>query len=457
MDRYVACSSLPVSVEDAFAYHDRRGALERLIPPWESVEIESSDHSLAVGSRVVMKTRVFGIPVRWIAEHSEYDRPYLFADTQLSGPFAAWHHRHEFTAVGRYSQLRDCIEYRIPWGPLGRLAGGGKVQKTLETMFAYRHRVTRDDLIMQADHPTPERCVAISGSSGLVGSQLAALLSLLGHRVRPITRRPGDEASIAVWDSEQQAAKLADVDAVVHLAGKSIADARWSDMIKQQIRDSRVEKTRQLCQSLAQLPRKPQVLVCASASGIYGDRGDELLDETSALGSGFLAGVAKEWEQACQPAVDAGIRVVHARLGIVLSAKGGALQKMILPAKLAGGVLGSGKQWWSWIALDDVLGAMYHAIIDPSLSGPVNFVAPQPVTQRDFARALAGVLGRPPIFPAPAVALRAALGELADALLLASARITPVRLGQAGYRFRFTDLGDCLRYSLGRERLESAE
>lgn len=458
IEKYVASSSLPVSVEEAFAYHDRPGALNRLIPPWESVEIEHSDNSLEVGSRVVMKTKIFGVPVRWVAEHTEYDPPNRFTDTQVSGPFSSWDHQHEFHAVGSYTSLLDRIDYCVPFGTLGRLFGNGKVHATLEAMFAFRHRITRDDLTLQADRPTEPLRVAISGSTGLVGSQLSSLLTLIGHQVRPIVRSAsGDQTAIAAWGSQQETAKFSDVDAVVHLAGKPIADARWTDEVKRQIRESRVVKTRELCQSLAKLERRPSVLICASATGIYGDRGEELLDEESAAGDTFLAGVAKEWEEACQPAVEAGIRVVNARLGIVLSPNGGALQKMLLPAKFAAGSLGSGDQWWSWIALDDVVGAIFHAITDDSLSGPVNFVSPEPITNRDFARALAGVLGRPAIFPAPAFALRAALGEMADELLLASSRVIPNQLTNARYRYRFTDLGDLLRYALGRERLESAE
>lgn len=457
-ENYVASSSLPVSVEEAFAYHERPGALHRLIPPWESVELEHSDQSLQVGSRVIMKTKIFGVPFRWVAEHTEYDPPNLFSDTQISGPFAAWNHRHKFEAVGRYTDMHDCIEYRVPFGPLGRLFGSGKAKATLEAMFAFRHRLTHDDLTLQADRPAKPLRVAISGCSGLVGQQLQSLLTLLGHQVRPIVRTASeDKESIAAWENETEAAKLADVDAVVHLAGKPIADARWTDTVKQQIRDSRVVKTRQLCDSLATLSPKPSVLICASATGIYGDRGDEVLSEESEPGNDFLADVAREWEEACQGAVDAGIRVVNARFGIVLSPSGGALQKMLLPAKFAGSSLGSGDQWWSWIALDDVVGAIYHAITDSTLSGPVNFVSPEPITNREFARTLAGVLGRPAIFPAPEFALRAALGEMADALLLASTRVMPTELTKAKYRYRFTELEELLRYCLGRERLESAE
>lgn len=455
---YVASSSLPVSIDDAFAYHDRPGALQRLIPPWESVEIESSDGSLSVGSRVVMRVRLFGVPLRWIAEHTEYDPPRLFCDTQISGPFKAWTHRHEFRSAGRYAELNDRIEYQIPMGAVGGVLGGGKVRATLEAMFAYRHRVTRDDLTLQADRPCEPMTVAVSGSSGLVGSQLSSLLTLLGHRVRPLVRHASAiEHEIAAWGSEQEAARLAEVDAVVHLAGKSIADQRWNDEVKEQIRESRISKTRQLCESLAKLPKKPAVFVCASATGIYGDRGDERLDEQSAPGNDFLADVAREWEQACQPAVEAGIRVVQARFGIILSSRGGALQKLLLPAKFAAGAMGSGKQWWSWIALDDAIGAIVHTLTDTRISGPVNFVSPQAVTNREFAGVLGSVIGRPAIIPAPAPALRLALGEMADSLLLCSARVAPRQLTESGYRFRFPELDDLLRYSLGYARLESAE
>ncbi|QDT03004.1 Epimerase family protein [Rubripirellula lacrimiformis] len=449
---FVAQVSLPCAVEDAFAYHDRPGALARLIPPWESVELEHSDDSLAVGSRVTLTTKFAGIPLRWHAQHTLYDPPRQFADTQLSGPFAAWDHSHQFTASGDQSILRDSISYRIPAGSVGRLMTSGLVRKKIQRMFAYRHRLTHDDLQLQADRPAPAMTVAISGSTGMVGSQLSALLGVLGHRTRAIVRSAdGSEDQIAAWSGDSEVQKLDGVDAVVHLAGKPIADCRWTDSVKQQIRDSRVIKTRQLCQSLAGLKNKPKVLICASATGIYGDRGDDVLTESSAPDTSFLADVAKQWEQACQAAVDAGIRVVHVRFGIILSPQGGALAKSLLPAKFAGGSLGSGQQWWSWIALDDAVGSIYHAITDPEINGAVNVVSPHPIRNVDFAKTLGRVLGRPALFPAPAFALRLALGEMADALLLASARVKPTKLESAGYRFRFTDLESFLRYALGKD------
>lgn len=458
---YVASSTLPVSVDEAFAYHDRPGALQRLIPPWENVHIEKSDQSLQPGSQVILKTQVAGIPLRWVAEHTHYDPPRSFADVQLSGPFRSWHHKHSFDPVdGQKTRLTDTIRYVLPAGAVGNFFGAGMARGKIESMFAYRHRVTCDDLALHAAHPIQPLTVAVSGSHGLVGSELVTLLKILGHRVVRLSRGKSTRSKpagapdladdqLAVWDSDADAKRLADVDAVVHLAGKSIADSRWNDSVKSEIRSSRVEMTRQLSEKLASLDRRPGVLVCASATGIYGDRGDEILDESSTAGDDFLASVASEWEAACKPAESAGIRVVNARFGIVLSPRGGALAKMLTPAKMLGGALGSGDQWWSWIALDDVLGGLYHAITTPGIRGPMNFVAPEPIRNQSFAKVLGGVLGRPAIFPAPAFALRLGLGEMADSLLLASTRVIPRQLEASGYQFRFTELDAALRYMLG--------
>lgn len=293
--------------------------------------------------------------------------------------------------------------------------------------------------------------IAISGSSGLVGSELKDRLETTGHEVSKIVRSPSQSAHcIAAWESEAEAQRINGFDAVVHLAGKSIADQRWTNRVKAEIRNSRVGPTRHLCESLAALTDPPPVLICASAIGIYGDRGDEVLAESSPVGTDFLAAVAVEWEAACQPAIEAGIRVVHARFGIILDKHGGALQKMLLPAKLFGGALGSGRQWWSWIALEDTVSGIIHAINDESTTGPCNFVAPEPTRNRDFAKTLGKVLGRPAIFPAPAFVLRAALGEMADALLLASTRVEPTKLAATRFEYQYADLESYLRSELGR-------
>ncbi|MCS6851549.1 MAG: TIGR01777 family oxidoreductase [Gemmataceae bacterium] len=297
--------------------------------------------------------------------------------------------------------------------------------------------------------------VLVSGSHGLIGSALVPLLTSGGHRVRRLVRVPAQaEGDAIAWDPERgllDAAQLAGIDAVVHLAGENIASGRWTAAKKLRIRDSRVGPTRRLCEALARGTPPPRVLVSASAIGYYGSRGDELLTEESPPGSGFLATVCLDWERATQPARDAGIRVVNLRIGVVLSPAGGALAQMLLPFRLGvGGTIGDGHQFMSWIALDDLIGAIQHVLVTDRLSGPVNAVAPNPVTNREFTKTLGKVLGRPTILPMPAFAARLLFGELADELLLSSARVQPVQLLQTDYVFRFPHLEGALRHLLGK-------
>ncbi|NIL96531.1 MAG: TIGR01777 family protein [Planctomycetales bacterium] len=293
--------------------------------------------------------------------------------------------------------------------------------------------------------------ILISGSSGLVGSRLTALLKAEGHEVLALVRRPAGSAEIH-WDpvrGELDAGLLEGLDGVVHLAGENIAEGRWTAAKKERIRASRVASTDLLCRALAGLQARPAVLVNASAIGYYGDRGDQLLDEESPAGDGFLPEVCQAWEAATQPASEAGIRVVRLRIGVVLSVEGGALQKMLLPFRLgAGGKVGSGRQYWSWISIDDLAGVINFALTNASLSGAVNAVAPQPVTNQQFTKTLGRVLGRPTILPMPAFAARLALGEMANDLLLASTRVAPTRLEAAGYTYRHPDLESALRHLL---------
>jgi len=298
--------------------------------------------------------------------------------------------------------------------------------------------------------------VAITGSTGLVGSEAAAVLSGAGHEVARLVRRlpaPGEKA--VRWDpakGETDAAGLEGFDAVIHLAGENVGAGRWTPGRKAAIRDSRVNGTRLLCEALAGLARPPKALVCASAVGYYGDRGEETLTEGSPPGAGYLAGVCREWEAASAPAERKGIRVVALRFGMVLSPKGGALARM-LPLFRAGlgGVIGRGRQYVSWVALDDLPHILLHALQRGDLSGPVNAVAPRPVTNREFTEALGKALSRPTPLPVPAFALRLALGsEMADALLLSSARAVPLRLEETGYPFRFPELGAAFRHLLGK-------
>jgi len=295
--------------------------------------------------------------------------------------------------------------------------------------------------------------IAITGSTGLVGAALVSFLTAGGHRVIRLVRKPpsGDDVHWDPAEGVRDLSRLEGVDAVIHLAGENIAAGRWTPQRKDEIRRSRVEGARRLSESLAKLSQRPKALVSASAIGFYGDRGDELLTEDGAPGKDFLARVCQEWEAATEPASRAGIRVVHLRFGMILSAAGGALRKMLIPFKLgAGGRMGSGTQYVGWIAIDDAIGVIHHAVCTESLQGPVNAVSPAPVTNAEFTRILARVLSRPAIFPMPAFAMRFAFGEMADALLLASARVVPTRLQASGYRFRYPELEAALRRLLAR-------
>lgn len=291
--------------------------------------------------------------------------------------------------------------------------------------------------------------ILVTGSSGLVGQALCAALEKQGDRLTRIKRGTGP----GTWDPDNRRVDvkaLEDHDAVVHLAGENIAAGRWTARQKARIRDSRVHGTQLLAGALANLRHKPRTLVCASAIGFYGCRGDETLDETSGPGSNFLAEVCQQWEEAAEPARQVGIRVVHLRLGMVLSPKGGALAKMLPPFKLGGGgIIGDGKQYWSWVTLDDVVGAVQFALGHTALQGPVNVVSPQPATCHSFTKTLGKVLRRPTIFPMPAFAARLAFGQMADELLLCSAKVEPVALRQAGYSFQHPDLEAALRHLLG--------
>lgn len=448
--------TLPVPVEEAFAWHTRPGALDRLLPPWEKVRVLSQTGGIQDGDRVEFLVYLGPVPVRWVAEHRDYQPNRQFRDVQLRGPLAAWDHRHLFEPEGPgQCTLEDRIEYALPGGLLGRWAGLGRVRRQLEQMFQYRHATTAADLAAHAKHQGEPLDVCISGSSGLIGSTLVPFLTTGGHRVRRIVRqKSSDDPNLISWDAASgtlDAEKLEGTDVVVHLAGENIAAGRWTEAKKSRVLQSRVKGTLELAQTLARLERPPRVLVVASATGYYGNRGDAVLDEDAGPGSGFLADVCRQWEAAAEPAVDRGIRVVHARFGIVLSPRGGALAKVLPLFRLGlGGRLGDGQSYWSWISSDDAVGAIHHAIITPSIAGPMNVVTPNPVRNAEFTRTLARVLGRPALLPVPAFALRTTLGDVADEMLLASTRVIPRRLFAAGYEFRHPTLEGALRHLLGR-------
>lgn len=447
-------SDLPIPVETLYAWHTRPGALERLTPPWEQITVVRRTGGVQNGAEVEFRLRAGPASVTWIARHRDVVPGRQFVDEQVRGPFAAWVHTHRTESLGPdRSRLVDHIEYTPPLGAAGTAIAGRMIRSRLRRTFAYRHAITRDDLASHARYAGPPLAVAITGATGLIGRALGAFLTSGGHRVTRLVRgtpHPGDVR----WDPATgriDAAILEGHDAVVHLAGENLAAGRWTRARKERVRMSRVEGTRLLADTLSRLARPPKVLVAASAIGYYGDRGDEILTEGSASGDDFLAAVGREWEEATAPAERAGIRVVRLRFGVVLTPAGSALAKMLPAFALGlGGRLGNGRQWMSWISLDDAIGAIHHALIIPALRGPVNGVAPQPVTNAEFTGTLGRILHRPTIIPIPATALRLLFGEMADATLLASTRVVPDRLLGTGYLFRHPTLEGALRHGLGR-------
>jgi uncharacterized protein len=296
--------------------------------------------------------------------------------------------------------------------------------------------------------------ILVSGVSGPIGKAVVPSLEASGARIARLMRAGSGAgaAEIIRWEPTRPISPdaVSGFDAVIHLAGETIV-GRWTAAKKAQIRDSRVEGTRNLAEALARAKSKPQVFICSSAIGYYGDRGDEVLNEKSASGSGFLAEVCREWEAATQPAAEAGIRTVQIRTGVVLSPKGGALGKMVTPFKMGlGGRLGNGRQWMSWIDVEDMVGAIDHILKSDGVRGPVNLVAPNPVTNAEFTKTLASVLSRPALLPMPAFAVKLAFGEMGETVLLGSQRVEPAQLVASRYPFRFSELRGSLKNTLKR-------
>lgn len=437
---------------EVFAWHERSGAFERLQPPWERVEMRARAGGVRDGLRVALRTRAGPVWLDWEVEHRDYVAGVQFRDVQLRGPFAHWEHLHRFAPDGPEAcVLTDEIDYALPGGPAGALLADA-VRRRLSRVFAYRHAVTKADL-EGGGAPVRPRRVLVGGASGLVGRMLVPFLTTQGHEVVRLVRRPPAGPDEVFWDPALGVIDLAaagPVDAVVNLGGSSIAAGRWTASRRHEILASRVDSTRTLVQALVRLRRPPEVLVSASAVGFYGDRGDERLDETVPPGRGFLAEVCQAWEAELAPAHAAGLRTVALRTGAVLTPAGGALARL-RPLFLAGlgGCLGSGRQWMAWIAPDDLAGLIHAVLRDPRWTGAVNAAAPEPVTNAQFAAVLARVLRRPASLPAPAWALRAALGGMADEMLLASTRAEPARARSLGYAFRYPTLELALRHGLG--------
>ena len=476
---FVAESTMPAPRSMLAQWHFAEGALQRLLPPWQSVDVESAE-PLAEGSRTVLRLAAGPVRARWVAVHEQVRPGHGFTDRAERSPFARWRHEHLFLdrADPSQSQLVDRIRYALPWPariPPVSLIAGPLARAQLARMFAFRHARTSRDVRRHMEHRA--RCgdrpltVAITGATGLVGTALCAFLQTGGHQVIRLVRggraaaRHAQAASAGsvpvapraarevVWNPEGDwdASALSGIDAVVHLAGENIAAGRWSAARKEAILRSREQGTRNLVRALAAVSRPPQVLVSASGVGYYGHSDARHIDESGSPGTGFLADVAQRWERATDLPASCPMRVVRLRIGVVVSARGGVVGTLRTPFNLgAGGPVGSGRQGMSWISLDDLLGAILHVIGTPALSGPVNAVAPHPVTQREFAKALGRAMRRPAFAPLPAFVVKTIFGEMGRELLLSGQFAVPSALLAAGFRFDSPRIDEAMSFEFGR-------
>ncbi len=448
--------------QELYTWHSRPGALERLLPPWEKTSVISRTGTIAPGSTVRLKMFAGPVPYTWHARHVADQPGIMFRDIQQKGPFAKWIHTHRFTGEGDGARLDDYIEYALPGPGIISDLAGKFVEPTLKRIFTYRHQTLRRDIqIHQQYSQTPLR-ILITGGSGPLGSALKPLLTTGGHEVWSLVRRPPIQNRHEIyWDPEKgviDASSLPELDGIIHLAGDNIGQGRWTERKKKRVLDSRQQGTDLIARTAAAMSPKPKVLLSASAVGFYGNTEGRCIREDDQAGRDFISHVCSLWERSARPAEDAGIRTVFMRIGVVLTPRGGALQRLLTTSAVGFAKrFGSGKQYVSWISMDDMIYAMLHALKTESLHGAVNFASPAPVTNEELMHTLARVLRRPLLPSIPAGLLKTIYGQMASEVLLSGCRVSTEKLKQSGYCFRHSDLMQALQVLLGKEALYHPE
>lgn len=450
-------AQFPCSKSELYAWHARPGALERLIPPWEKTSVISRKGSINPGGQVTMRMHAGPIPFTWIAHHLECAPDRMFRDIQHKGPFSQWSHTHLFDDDEAGAILHDKIEYALPFHSFTPKVLQKYLYRTLHRTFQHRKKVLEADLRLHQQFENKSLKILISGASGVLGRALIPLLTTGNHEVWSLVRRPPDRDKNEIfWDpSIGEIEDLPHFDAVVHLAGEYIGLGRWTAEKKKVVIESRTKGTTLLAEKIAAQPQPPEVFLCASAIGYYGDTKDVCVDEDKPPGNDFISEVCRVWEKSVEPAKAAGIRTVLMRIGISLSPRGGALQRLLSTAPF--GYIrrfGSGEQYVSWISSDDTISAIYHAMRCKDLHGPINISAPQPVTNTVFMQTLSEITGIPVLLPVPASLLQVMYGQMATEILLSGCNASCKKLQDSGFSFRHATLAEALRDLLGKFKLE---
>ncbi len=452
---YTKKTQINVPVDRLFDWHARNGAINRLTPPWAPLDLISrKGQGIDKGVQVAFRMKVMGVPRVWEAEHFDFQENRLFRDRQTRGPFAKWEHHHLFHAAGPgTSVMEDKVVYRLPMGPLS-LPFARHAHKELERIFRYRHDVLKYDMENFVGKVRKQR-ILISGASGTIGKALVPFLRTCGHEVIRLVRDPEDASEDTLyWDPYANVLDMAaagPVDAVISLNGVDISRGKWTAEQRKKIIDSRVIPTRVLVEKMRAMTHPPSVFISSSAIGLYGEAGDRKLTEDDPMGDCFISTVCNQWEAASLGADRGGIRTVQLRIGVVLTPAGGALQRMKLAFSMGCGTrVSHGRQFMSWISMDDALAGILHILENRDVHGPVNLTAPNPVTNAEFTKTLGRVMNRPAPFVLPRFVALALWGDMGKETLLTSARVMPDRLSATGFAFAHTTLEAALRHLLGR-------